>query len=272
MDRSFAPLRQGWYNRGMTSDQEHTEHTETAGGAVTDAQAAAIVANLAAVRTRIAAAADRAGRDPADVTLVAVSKTRPMAEIVAAYAAGQRDFGENRLDELWDKVETAQTQGLDGIRWHMIGTIQSRKTQQAVGPFVLVHSVDRVKIAARLSRDAEAADHVLSVLLEVNVSGEASKHGFTPAALLDVAPQLAQLPGVRVRGLMTMAPYTDDTDAIRAVFRGLRALRDQLHARHAGLNWPELSMGMTNDFEIAVEEGATIVRIGSAIFGERDYG
>ena len=263
MDRSFAPLRQGWYNRGMTSDQETTNST--------DMQAAAIAANLAHVRARIDAAATRAGRDPADVTLVAVSKTRPMAEIVAAYAAGQRDFGENRLDELWEKVEAAQTLGLDEIRWHMIGTIQSRKTTQAVGPFVLVHSVDRVKIAARLSRDAEAADHVLSVLLEVNVSGEASKHGFTPAALLDVAPQLAQLPGVRVRGLMTMAPYTDDTEVIRAVFRGLRRLRDQLHARHAGLDWPELSMGMTNDFEIAVEEGATIVRIGSAIFGERDY-
>lgn len=230
-----------------------------------------IAANLADVRARMAAAAARVGRDPATVTLVAVSKTKPMSEIVAAYAAGQRDFGENRFDELWAKVDEAPHAGLTEIRWHMIGTIQSRKTKQAVGPFALIHSVDRLKIAERLSRDAEAAGNVLSVLLEVNVSGEASKHGFTPQDVRDAVEALEQLPGVRVRGLMTMAPYTDDIALIRSVFRGLRELRDQLHAEHAGLAWPELSMGMTNDFEIAVEEGATIVRVGSAIFGERDY-
>jgi pyridoxal phosphate enzyme (YggS family) len=230
-----------------------------------------IAANLADVRARMAAAAARVGRDPATVTLVAVSKTKPMSEIVAAYAAGQRDFGENRFDELWAKVDEAQHAGLTEIRWHMIGTIQSRKTKQAIGPFALIHSVDRLKIAERLSRDAEAAGNVLSVLLEVNVSGEASKHGFTPQDVRDAVGALEQLPGIRVRGLMTMAPYTDDVALIRSVFRALRELRDQLHAAHTGLAWPELSMGMTNDFEIAVEEGATIVRVGSAIFGERDY-
>lgn len=227
--------------------------------------------NLADVRRRMEAAAARAGRAVDEVTLVAVSKTKPMVQIQAAYAAGQRDFGENRLEELWPKVEEATALGLDEIRWHMIGTIQSRKTKLAVGPFVLIHSVDRIKIAERLSRDATAAEHVLSVLLEVNISGESSKHGFTADAVRAQAAELNRLPGIRVCGLMTMAPYTADDGQIRAVFRSLRALRDELHARNPGLNWPELSMGMTNDFEIAIEEGATIIRVGSAVFGERDY-
>lgn len=233
-----------------------------------------VVHNLAEIRLRIDAAATRAGRTPESITLVAVSKTQPFALIEAAYAAGQRDFGENRLDELWEKVALAQAAGLDEIRWHMIGTIQSRKTAQAVGPFALIHSVDRLKIAQRLSRDATAAQHVLSVLLEVNVSGETSKHGFTPEELLEVGPVMQSLPQLRVRGLMTMAPYVADEQTIRSTFRGLRLLRDQLvadrrTADNPAATWPDLSMGMTNDFELAIEEGATIVRIGSAIFGAR---
>ncbi|MCB0064510.1 MAG: YggS family pyridoxal phosphate-dependent enzyme [Caldilineaceae bacterium] len=225
--------------------------------------------NLAAVRSHMAAAAKRAGRDPDEITLVAVSKTKPMAAIEAAYAAGQRDFGENRLEELWQKVEAAKTLGLDAIRWHMIGTIQSRKTSQAVGPFALVHSVDRTKIAERLSRDAEATSLVLSVLLEVNVSGEASKHGFTPETLVAEIGELLDLPALRICGLMTMAPFVDDPEATRPVFRRLRELRDELQRTHSQAAITELSMGMTNDFEVAIEEGATIVRVGSAIFGER---
>ena len=143
-----------------------------------------IEANLAAVRAQIAAAAHQAERAPDDITLVAVSKTRSMDAIAAAYSAGQRDFGENRLEELWPKVNEAQHRGLHDIRWHMIGTIQSRKSGDAVGPFALIHSVDRTKIAARLSRDAVAAGSVMNILLEINVSGEASKHGFTPATVL----------------------------------------------------------------------------------------
>jgi pyridoxal phosphate enzyme (YggS family) len=224
---------------------------------------------LAAVRQRIAVAAQRAGREPAEITLVAVSKTKPIEAIQAAYAAGQRDFGENRVEELWEKVHQAQALGLTDIRWHLIGTIQSRKTSQAVGPFVLIHSVDRIKIAERLSRDAQAAGCVLSVLLEVNVSGEASKHGFTVDELRQQALDLAALPGLQIRGLMTMAPLVEDPAAARPVFAGLRALRDELRASHPHLAWSELSMGMTNDFEVAIEEGATLVRIGSAIFGER---
>ncbi len=234
-----------------------------------DRLTAAIAANLADVRTQIAAAARQVGRTPDAITLVAVSKTQPIEAIVAAYAAGQRDFGENRLEELWPKVREAERRGLADIRWHMIGTIQSRKTGDAVGPLTLIHSVDRTKIAARLSRDALAAGHVMEILLEVNVSGEASKHGFTPATVLDEAAAVLALPGIRVRGLMTMAPFVDDPEAARPVFRALRLLRDELALRYPTAAWDSLSMGMSNDFPVAIAEGATLVRIGTAIFGAR---
>ena len=237
-----------------------------------------IAHNLAAVRQRILAVAQRAGRDPATITLVAVSKTKPMTAIQAAYAAGQRDFGENRLEELAIKVPQAQALGLEGIRWHLIGAIQSRKTPDVVaayaaGLYALLHAVDRLKIAERLSRDAGGGGCVLSILLEVNVSGEASKQGFSPAELLQLAPTLLALPNLHVQGLMTMAPLVADPAEARPVFRNLRLLRDQLTATyesaHKPAHWQQLSMGMTNDFEVAIEEGATLVRVGSAIFGER---
>jgi len=229
-----------------------------------------IVANLAAIRQRMSDAALRVGRAPEDVMLVAVSKTKPMWMIEAALAAGQMNFGENRLEEARQKVKYAEENGLETIRWHFIGTVQSRKSGQAVGPFVLLHSVDRMKLARRLSRDAEAAGCVLSVLLEVNISGEESKHGFHPDEVRTNADELATLPGVRVEGLMTMAPFVSDETVIRSVFRSLRELRDELARTAPAINWRHLSMGMTNDFEIAIEEGATIVRIGSAIFGARN--
>ena len=234
----------------------------------TDYPAGQIAANLESVRRRMAAAAARAGRDPRDVLLVAVSKTHPMTMIEAAAAAGQREFGENRLEELWTKVDAARAAHLD-LAWHFIGTVQSRKSEAAVGPWALIHSVDRAKIAQRLSRDAAAAGQVLRVLLEVNVSGEESKHGFAPAELLAAAPELAALPGIRIEGLMTMAPLVDDPEAARPVFRALRELRDALAVQCPQAEWRHLSMGMTNDFEVAIEEGATIVRVGSAIFGTR---
>ncbi len=234
-------------------------------------QKADIAANLAAVRARMAAAATRAGRPPDEVLLVAISKTHPLAAIEAAYAAGQRDFGENRLPELWEKVDLARARGLDGIRWHFIGTIQSRKTKQAIGPIQLIHSVDRAKIANRLSRDAMEAGCVMEVLLEANVSGEASKHGFTPTQIADELPALLALSGIRVQGLMTMAPYVADEALLRTIFRDLRRLRNELNEQAPTASLHELSMGMTNDFEVAIEEGATMVRIGSAIFGERTY-
>jgi pyridoxal phosphate enzyme (YggS family) len=230
-----------------------------------------IAANLLLVRQRIDAAAQRAGRMGSQVTLVAVSKTHPFEAIAAAYAVGQRDFGENRVEELWPKVEEAQRQGFDEIRWHLIGTIQSRKSADAIGPFVLIHSVDRLKLAHRLNRDAAAAGRVMDVLLEINVSGEESKHGFTPDEVLAAVPELLTYTAIRVRGLMTMAPFVEDAEETRSVFRRLRQLRDRATGEYAGVVWPELSMGMTNDFEVAVEEGATLVRVGSAIFGARQY-
>ena len=230
--------------------------------------------NLTQVRLRIAAAAARAGRDPGEVTLVAVSKTKPMSLIAQAWNAGQTVFGENRFEDALGKVAEGKALGWDGIEWHFIGSIQSRKTAQAVGPFALVHSVDRLKVAERLSRDAvgnfEADNYVLSVLLQANVSGEESKHGFTDTELMQNLPAIAALPGINIQGLMTMAPFTATAEETRPVFRALRLLRDELTAEYPTIPLPHLSMGMTNDFEVAIEEGATIVRIGSAIFGERD--
>jgi PLP dependent protein len=229
-----------------------------------------IAENLVRVRQRIEAAAARAGRAAGDVELVAVSKTHPFAAIANAYAAGQRAFGENRVEELWPKIEEAKHEGLTDIVWHLIGTVQSRKSSQAVGPIALIHSVERIKLANRLSRDAKAAGQVMKVLLEVNVSGETSKHGFTPDELMAQAAEILALDGIDVVGLMTMAPYVDDPEETRPVFRRLRELRDRVAARFPQTEWRHLSMGMTNDFEVAVEEGATIVRIGSAIFGARN--
>jgi PLP dependent protein len=230
---------------------------------------------LQAVQRRIGAAAQRVGRQPEEVTLIAVSKTKPFALIEEAVAAGQLDFGENRVEELWEKVEIARQRGLEQIRWHLIGTIQSRKTSQAVGPFTLVHAVDRTKIARRLHQDAAAAQMVLPVMLEVNVSGEESKHGFSAQSLLEAMPELLTYNALRYEGLMTMAPLVDDPEETRPIFRTLRALLERLRQQyspevHPQVTWRHLSMGMTNDFEIAVEEGSTLVRVGTAIFGKRD--
>lgn len=230
---------------------------------------AQIGANLAAVRARIAAACRRAQRPLESVTLVAVSKTHPPAAIAAAAAHGQRDFGENRLPELREKIAAAQAMGLADLRWHFIGALQSRQTHDAVGPQVLLHAVDRHKIAERLSRDAQAAGLLLPVLLEVNTSGEASKHGFAPAELRRDFAGLLSLPGLQIQGLMTMAPLVEDAEQTRPVFRALAALRDELVAS-SGVALPQLSMGMSNDYEVAIEEGATLVRIGTAIFGVRE--
>lgn len=229
-----------------------------------------IGANLEAVRTRIAEAAQRVGRDPADVRLVAVSKTHPLTAIEAALACGQHDFGENRFDEAWEKVAAANAAGLGpSLRWHFVGTIQSRQARRAIGPFALVHAVDRMKVAARLSRDAIAASCVVSILLEVNVSGEASKHGFTPAEIEEQFAALLALPALHIEGLMTMAPIVDDAERARPYFRALCEVRERLQAAH-GVALPHLSMGMSGDYEVAIEEGATLVRVGTAIFGERE--
>ncbi len=227
-------------------------------------------ANITRVQARIAAAAARAGRDPADVTLVAVSKTQPVEVILAAYAAGLRLFGENRVEEAGPKVVevTARLAPAPPPVWHMIGHLQSRKATDVLPWAALVHSVDRVKLAVRLARGvAEGAE--LPVLLEVNVAGEASKYGFHPADLPAAVNAIAALPGLRIEGLMTMAPLVADPELARPTFRSLAQLRAELALRYPAIAWRHLSMGMTDDFEVAIEEGATLVRIGRALFGER---
>ncbi len=230
--------------------------------------------HIAAVQERIARAARRVGRDPAEVTLVAVSKTHGADAVVAAYAAGLRVFGENRVEEAAPKAQAVAAllggpQGASGIAWHMIGHLQTRKAEEVLPWASVVHSVDSVKLAARLSRFAAAAGREVAILLEVNVSGEASKYGFIPAALPAAVEAIAALPSLRLQGLMTMAPIVPDPADARPVFAGLRRLRDDLIRRFPAVDWRHLSMGMTDDFEVAIEEGATIVRIGRAIFGEK---
>lgn len=236
--------------------------------------------NLAQVQERIAEAALRAGRDPNAVTIVAVAKTFPADAVVAAYQAGLRHFGENRVGEATDKIPAVES-ALSGPSptWHMVGHIQSRKAEPVVERFDYVHSVDRLKIARRLSRFAQQAGSSLPVLLECNVSGEESKYGFNLQrwerdaerleAFFSVCEEILALPALAVRGLMTMAPWVDDEGILRAVFSSLRGLLDSLRERFPDQDWRHLSMGMTNDFELAVEEGATMVRVGRAIFGPR---
>lgn len=240
---------------------------------------------LAQVRERIAEACLRAGRSPDGVTLVAVSKTFPAEAVVEAIAAGQRDFGENRVEEAREKmarVEALLAGGASdvGLRWHLVGHLQSRKARDAVGCFYLIHSVDSLKLASKLNARCIAQGVVQPVLLECNVSGEASKNGFplhgwehAPSRLNAFADQIAQiaaLPNLRVCGLMTMAPIVERPDEARPVFASLRALRDVLCVRLPDLSLDHLSMGMTDDFEAAIAEGATMVRIGRAIFGARE--
>jgi pyridoxal phosphate enzyme (YggS family) len=220
---------------------------------------------LTVVQERIAAAAARSGRPAAAVTLVAVCKTADRPAIDAAYAAGVRHFGENRVQEALAKFGQARPADLV---LHLIGHLQTNKARDAVRLFQVIHSVDSEHLLDALERQAARADLTVPVLLEVNVSGEASKQGVAPAATEALATAAFARPHLRPRGLMTVAPLVDDAEQVRPVFRGLRALRDRLCAAHPDWQLPDLSMGMTNDYEVAIEEGATIVRIGRAIFGQ----
>ena len=229
--------------------------------------------NLVRVQDRIANAAARAGRDVAAITLVAVSKTHPVEALLAAYELGARHFGENRVEEAATKLPAFRRSiGDPAVIFHMIGHLQSRKADDAVALFDRVHSVDSVKLAQRLSR---FASKTLPILLEVNVSGEESKYGFDGARraeLFSAIEVIVQLSNLQLDGLMTMAPIVDNPEQARPIFQALRVLRDEIEARYAGVKLPQLSMGMTGDFEVAIEEGATLVRIGRAIFGEREQG
>lgn len=220
---------------------------------------------LVAVRARIDAAARRAGRDPAQITLVAVSKTWPHEDIRCAYEAGQRDFGENYAQEL--AAKRAELADLTDLRWHFIGALQSNKAKLVVPGCVLIHAVDRASVAQALSRRALAAGVAAEVLIEVNVSDEGSKAGVAPRDADVLANALAGYDGVHLTGLMCV-PAADQPDAVtRAAFRRLRELQARLAVDHPTVT--RLSMGMSHDFELAIEEGATHVRVGSAIFGAR---
>lgn len=223
-----------------------------------------IASNLQAVIARIAAAAQACGRRPDDIRLLAVSKTWPAECVAEAADAGQRAFGENYVPEGSDK---AAALGGRGLEWHFIGPLQSNKTRLVANAFDWVHSIDRLKIAERLSAQRDPARPPLNVCLQVNVSGEASKSGVAPDAVPALAEAVAGLPGLRLRGLMAIPEPTDDAALLRRRFAGLREQRDALNA--AGLALDTLSMGMSHDLEAAIAEGATIVRVGTAIFGAR---
>jgi PLP dependent protein len=210
---------------------------------------------------RIHAACQRARRDPGEVRLIAVSKFRPIEQTHALYDAGQRDFAENRVQEGREKIPR-----LPGdTEWHLIGQLQTNKAKYLPGLFKWVHSVDRPEVADALEKAFAKADLTLSILIEVNVAGEEQKAGVSPDGLAGLIRHAAARPHLDIRGLMTMAPYVDDPEEVRPVFRHLRELAIKTEGE-TGVALPELSMGMTNDFEVAVEEGATMVRIGTALY------
>ena len=226
-----------------------------------------IADNVQRVRSRMRQAAERVGRDPRSVRLVAASKTVDAARIRAAITAGVEIVGENYLQETRQKLGQI---GRSGVEWHLIGPLQRNKVRYVFDLFDMMHSLDRIELAEEINRRAERLGRTLSVLLEVNVGGEASKSGWTPAGLLDDIRRLACLPNIEVRGLMTIPPPTPNPDEARPFFRALRELRDRLALEgYEGMSLPELSMGMTADYDVAIEEGATLVRVGTAIFGPR---
>jgi PLP dependent protein len=224
----------------------------------------AIARHLEEVREAIAQAAHRAGRDPAGLRLVAVSKTVDLEGIREAVAAGQDLFGENYLQEAKDKIAALGPR----VSWHLVGHLQTNKARVAVELFDLIHAVDRLKLAQALDAAAGRVGKVQDVLIQVNQGGEDTKSGVAPEAVLELVQEVARLPRLRILGLMTMPPWFPDPEEARPYFKALRELRDRLHTL-SGLPLAELSMGMSGDFEVAVEEGATLVRVGTAIFGHR---
>jgi PLP dependent protein len=223
-------------------------------------------ARLGGVRERIAAALERSGRATDAVTIVAVTKTYPAAAVLEARAAGLSDVGENRVQELAEKVEAV---GRNAVTWHLIGHLQRNKARRALPTFDLLHSLDSDRLARELSESAVAAGTTVRALVQVNASGEDTKSGFAPEEVVDAVGGICALPGLRVEGLMTMAPLTDDEGVIRRTFAATRAARDEAVRQIPGFGGEHLSMGMSNDYEVAVEEGSTMVRLGTVLFGAR---
>jgi pyridoxal phosphate enzyme (YggS family) len=224
--------------------------------------------NLAAVRERLAAAARASGRDPGDIRLIAVSKTFPAEAVRAAYDAGQRDFGENKVQEALQKQE--QTPGLDA-RWHLIGHLQSNKARRAATAFAAIHSIDSLDLLEKIDAAAAESGATPDVFVQVDLAGETTKFGAPEAEVDGIVRGAARCRAARLVGLMLLPPWSEDPEAARPYFRRLRALRDRLASRSAeGSQLRRLSMGMSHDFEVANQEGATDVRVGTAIFGTRD--
>lgn len=225
--------------------------------------------NITQTEQRIERACKVSGRDTREVSLIAVSKTKPIPMLEEAYAAGCRDFGENKVQELTEKYELMPKD----IRWHMIGHLQRNKVKYIVGKVFLIHSVDSYRLAEEISKESVKKQVTTSILIEVNIAGEESKFGLSETeAVMALVADIAALPAIRVRGLMTVAPYVDDPEENRQYFHALKQLSvDIMQKNIDNVSMDILSMGMTGDYEVAVEEGASYVRVGTGIFGERDY-
>ncbi len=227
-----------------------------------------VVENLAEVEKKVCEACERAGRSRDEVTLIAVSKTKPMSMIEELLPGGTRDFGENKVQELCEKYEVLPKD----IRWHLIGHLQRNKVKYIVDKAFLVHSVDSLRLAETINDEGKKKGITVPVLIEVNVAGEESKFGVAPQETEDLVREIAKLPFVRIKGLMTIAPYVEDPEENRIHFSGLRQLSVDIREKNIdNVSMNVLSMGMTGDYQVAIEEGATMVRVGTGIFGERNY-
>lgn len=225
--------------------------------------------NMELVRSKIDTACHRSGRSAEDVTLIAVSKTKPLEALREAYEAGARDFGENKVQELIDKIPNMPSD----VRWHMIGHLQRNKVKYIIDKVYLIHSVDSLRLAEEISKEAVKHGITVNILIEVNVAGEESKFGVTPEETAQLVQNILSLPGICVKGLMTIAPYVANPEENREYFQKLKQLSVDIMGKNVdnrGIG-VDLSMGMTGDYTVAVEEGATYVRVGTGIFGERDY-
>ncbi|HIV35292.1 MAG TPA: YggS family pyridoxal phosphate-dependent enzyme [Candidatus Blautia intestinigallinarum] len=224
--------------------------------------------NLRDVEKRIEEACKRSNRDPKEVTLIAVSKTKPVEMLQEVYDAGARNFGENKVQEIMDKYDHLP----QDIHWHMIGHLQRNKVKYIVDKVQMIHSVDSLRLAETIDKEAKKKNVTVPILIEVNVAEEDSKFGLSLEEVTALAEEISKLSNVRVCGLMTVAPFVEDPEENREVFRSLKKLSVDIAAKNINnVTMSVLSMGMTNDFEVAVEEGATMVRVGTAIFGARDY-
>ena len=225
-----------------------------------------LAANIEAIRARIEDTCQRCDRDPQEVRLIAVSKVKPAALVEQAFAAGQQLFGENYVQEFRTKSEEVKAP----VSWHFIGALQSNKVKSLRGKVAMIHSVDRLSLAEEIDRQWAKLDTRLDILLQVNIGDEESKAGCPPEQLESLVRQVAQLKNLRIRGFMCLPPYADDAEEVRPYFRRMRELRDAIAALDiSGVETAELSMGMSGDFPVAIEEGATLVRVGTAIFGQR---